>query len=111
MKTNEATGEVTAEFADGPLKLHALMPRVAALQSALNVTGLRGIEMMLRQADARAIYHGVKCLCDPSDAPRAETLQFGTEMTQAAEAILAAIAAGMPKADDDDADEDPPGNA
>ena len=110
--TNEATGEVTVQLADRTFKLRATMPRVADLQSALDVNGMVSIELMLKVGDARAVYQGMKCLCASENVSALDDMLLAPHAPTAVEAILAALVAGLPEADDDvDDDGESEGNA
>ena len=99
--TNEATGEVTAVIGGNTLRLRATMARVSDYQSALNTTGIAAIEVMLRMNDARAVYHGLRCLASPDDAQKADDLLLTPNLGEAVEAVCAALAAGLPEPEED----------
>ena len=103
---NEVTGEVSVTVAGIAFTLHATMPKVAALQTAINVPGLRMMNMMLAANDSRMAYEGMKNLCTSGNADELETMLFPPVMGDVMEAVAAALTAGLPEADDADDGDD-----
>lgn len=99
MELNEATGELMVELAGTRFRLHATMPRVAQYQAALGVTGFAALERMLDTGDARAVYHGLRCLCSSGNAGAIENLHLIRHLVAAVRAIRAALLASLPAAE------------
>ena len=99
MKVNEATGEVTATIGKTSFRLHATTRRFADFQAALDVTGLPAMWNMLQQRDPRAIYEGMRCLCSSDNAAALDEILLLPNIAAMAEAITAALMAGLPTND------------
>lgn len=99
MDVNQATGEVTTVLAGETFTLHATLPRVAALQTALEVSGFGAMFELIQQADARAVYHGLRTLCSSGNAAKLDTMSVGAVIADGVALVLAALTAGMPEPD------------
>ncbi|PLW76803.1 hypothetical protein [Cohaesibacter celericrescens] len=97
---NELTGEVSLSLGKHSFTLQATMPNVAALMAELGITGLRDLQFMLAVNDPRVTYGGLKCLCVSDNRAAIEGLLFGKYGADANAAISAALAVGMPEAED-----------
>lgn len=108
MHTNPVTGEVTFEIGGKEFRLHATMKRLAEYQARLQVPGLAMITMMIKCRDARAIYQGLMCLCSSNNAVNFDNMLLTPHMDEAAQAISAALEAGLPDAPTDGEPANPP---
>lgn len=97
VEVNQATGEVTAPLAGETFKLHATLPRVAALQAALGVAGFGAMYQLIQDADGRAVYHGLRTLCSSGNAAKFDVMNIGAVVGDAVAMIVAALTAGMPE--------------
>ena len=95
-KVNEATGEVSFKISGKEYRIRATLAGLAELQSALAVPGLSLLHMMIKEQDARAIYHGPRCLMTHGDpAALAQELAL-PNLTLIMEALLLALQHGLP---------------
>ena len=102
MEINEATGEVTFEIAGKCYRLHATMKRMADLQAKLAVPGLSMTSLLLSQSDPRALYFGLKCLCSSGNGAEFDDMLLTPHLTVVADAVTAALNAGLPEPAKDD---------
>lgn len=93
---NEATGEVSFRLSGKEYRIRATLAGLADLQSALAVPGLTLLQMMIKEQDARALYHGPRCLLTHGD-PEALAKELALpNLALIMEALLKALQHGLP---------------
>lgn len=102
MYTNPVTGEVTFDFGGNEYVLKASAKRLAEFQAAIVAPGFPSLLGMIASRDARAIYHGLRCLCKSGNPGQFDDLNLIPHYDAICDAIISALTAGLPEKTADD---------
>jgi hypothetical protein len=97
MIVDPLSGEVTVALAGTVYRFRATLPRLAAFQAALGVNGLGAVYALMKMQDARAIYHGLRCLCTSGNEGKLDEAPAAAILKDNPVAVISAVlAAGLP---------------
>jgi len=100
IKVNEATGEVLVKIAGEEYRLKATFRNLAEYQARTAVIGLTMLHIHINQADARALFQGMKCLCISGNADKLDDINPIAWLAEIQGAIIKAITWGLPTVED-----------
>lgn len=102
MVINEATGEVTATIGGATFRFHATIGRMGELEAQLGAKNAGEIIAAINDVKIRDTVTAFGVLCTSGNAAALHAMPFGKVVKDVSLALISAIAAYLPAADEDE---------